>query len=74
VPLGQKSFWMHPKVLLCDEALLEACFGLFGDVLILMQDRCTVCGESTIGSEVILDAPDGTPRLRGSTRSSFQFV
>ena len=25
-----------------------------------MQDRCTVCAKSTIGSEIILDAPDGT--------------
>ena len=31
-------------------------------VLILMQDRSTVCVERTIGSEIILDAPDGTPR------------
>jgi hypothetical protein len=31
-------------------------------VLILMQDRCTVCAERTIGSEIILDALDGTPR------------
>ena len=31
-------------------------------VLILMQDRCTVCVERTIGSEIILDAPNGTPR------------
>jgi hypothetical protein len=31
-------------------------------VLILMQDRCTVCVEHTIGSEIVLDAPDGTPR------------
>ena len=27
-------------------------------VLILTQDRCTVCAEHTIGSEIILDAPD----------------
>ena len=26
-------------------------------VLILMQDRCLVCAERTIGSEIILDAP-----------------
>jgi hypothetical protein len=26
------------------------------------QDRCTVCAKYTIGSEIILDAPDGTPR------------
>ena len=30
-------------------------------VLILKQDRCTVCVERTIGSEIVLDAPDGTP-------------
>jgi len=31
-------------------------------VLILTQDRCMVCVEHTIGLEIILDAPDGTPR------------
>ena len=31
-------------------------------VLSLTQDRYTVCGECTIGSEIVLDAPDGTPR------------
>ena len=31
-------------------------------VLILMEDRCTVCVERTIGSKIILDALDGTPR------------
>ena len=31
-------------------------------VLTLKQDRCTVCVERTIGSEIVLDAPDGTPR------------
>jgi hypothetical protein len=30
-------------------------------VLILKQDRCTVCVDHTIGSEIISDAPDGTP-------------
>ena len=30
-------------------------------VLILTQDRGTVCSERTIGMEVVLDAPDGTP-------------
>ena len=29
-------------------------------VLILMQDRCTVCVEHTICSEINLDKPDGT--------------
>jgi hypothetical protein len=27
-------------------------------VLILMQDRCTVCAERTIGSKIILEAPN----------------
>jgi len=31
-------------------------------VLVLVQDRCTVFAERTIGSHIVLDAPDGTPR------------
>ena len=31
-------------------------------VLILTQDKCTVCAEHVIGYEIVLDAPDGTPR------------
>ena len=31
-------------------------------VFVLVQDRCMVYAENTIGSEIILDAPDGTPR------------
>jgi len=30
-------------------------------VLILTQDRSTVCVERTIGSEIVLDTLDGTP-------------
>jgi hypothetical protein len=30
-------------------------------VLILMEDRCIVYAEHTIGMEIILDTPDGTP-------------
>ena len=30
-------------------------------LLILTQDRCMVCVEHTIGSEIILDAPNGAP-------------
>ena len=30
-------------------------------VLILKQHRGTVCAERTIGTKVVLDAPDGTP-------------
>jgi hypothetical protein len=31
-------------------------------VLVSEQDRCTVCVKYTIGSEIVLDAPDGYPR------------
>ena len=31
-------------------------------VLVLVQDRCMICAERIIGSDIILDAPDGTPR------------
>ena len=30
-------------------------------VLVLVQDRCTVCAKRTIGSDIVWDAPDGTP-------------
>jgi hypothetical protein len=46
-----------------DDVQMEAHFGPFGKiVLILIQDRCTVCAKRTVGSEIILDASDGTPR------------
>jgi hypothetical protein len=40
-------------------------------VVILTQDRCAVCVECTIGSEIILDAPDGTSRRVGHVESRF---
>ena len=50
-------------VLLRDEAYVEYLISVNLEiVLILTQDRCPVCAERTIGSEIILDAPDGTPR------------
>jgi hypothetical protein len=62
VPQAWKSFWTHPRILLGDKAQVEACLSPFGDVLILTQDRCAICVERTIGSEIVLDAPRGTPR------------
>ena len=49
-------------VLLRDEAQVEAHFGPLGDSANLDADRCMVCAKRTIGSEIVLDAPDGTPR------------
>jgi hypothetical protein len=31
-------------------------------MLVLVQDRCTIYAKCTIGLEIILDAPNGTPR------------
>jgi hypothetical protein len=31
-------------------------------LLMSVQDRCMVCAQCTIGSGIILDARDGTPR------------
>jgi hypothetical protein len=31
-------------------------------VLILTQDRCTICAERKIGLEIVLDGPNGSPR------------
>jgi hypothetical protein len=47
--------------LLFDEAQVEARFGPFGDVLLLMHDWCTVCVKRTVGSKIVMEAPDGTP-------------
>jgi hypothetical protein len=40
-------------------------------VVILTQDRCTVCAERTISMEIILDTPDGTRRCHGTCESHF---
>jgi hypothetical protein len=45
-------------VLLGDEAPLV----YMEIVLILTQDRCMVSAKCSTASEIILDAPDGTPR------------
>ena len=48
--------------LLGDVGHLDSRFFPLETVSVLMLDRFTVCVERTIGSEIILDAPDGTPR------------
>jgi hypothetical protein len=40
-------------------------------VSVSLQYRCTVCAKETIGSKIVLDAPNGTPRGRGSSGSTF---
>ena len=40
-------------------------------VIISTQDRCTVCAERNIGSEISFDAPDGTPGDVGEVDACF---
>jgi hypothetical protein len=36
-----------------------------------VQDRCTVCAKRTIGIEIILGAPDGTPWFEAQVEAYF---
>ena len=49
-------------VLLGDVGPVESQFGAFGHGVSVGEDRCTVCAKRTIGSNIVLDTPDGTPR------------
>ena len=49
-------------VLLGDKAQVEARCSPFGDSVNLDAYRCMVCAERTIGSKIVLYAPDRTPR------------
>ena len=53
---------------------VESCFVHLEIVLVSVQDRFMVCAKGTIGSEIVLDAPDGTPRGRGSSGSSIRSI
>ena len=50
---------------------MEAHFVPFGDIVILMQDRCTVRAKCPIGSEIVLDAPNGAPSDAGQVEARF---
>ena len=58
-------------VILGDMGHVESRLVCLEMVLVLVQDRCTVCAKHTIGSDIILDASDGTTRSRGSCGISF---
>ena len=40
-------------------------------VLVSVQDRCTVWAKHTIGSEIVLDAPDGTLGYKAQAKAHF---
>jgi hypothetical protein len=54
LPRAWKSLWAHTLVRLGNVCQVEVCFSLFGDSVVSMQDRCTVCSECMIGLEIIL--------------------
>ena len=58
----------HSKVMYVK---LKLVFVRLGIVLVSARDRCMVCAECTIGSEIILAAPDGTPRDEGQVKAHF---
>jgi hypothetical protein len=57
--------------LLGDVGHLESRFSPFRDGVSVGARSCMVCARRTIGSEIILDTPDGTPRRRGSIEARF---
>jgi hypothetical protein len=59
------------KVMMLRRKLILVCLEI---VLILTQDRCTDCAEHTIGSEIVLDAPDETHRCHESCGISFRSI
>jgi hypothetical protein len=58
-------------VLLSDAGLVELCSVHLEIVLTLTQDRCTVCTERTIGSQIVWDTPDGLVSDMGRVESRF---
>jgi hypothetical protein len=40
-------------------------------LLVSVQGRCMVCTKRTIGSEIVLDAPDGTPSYEVQLEAHF---
>jgi uncharacterized membrane protein len=40
-------------------------------VLVSVQDRCMVCAKHTVGSEIVLDAPNSTPMWQAQVDALF---
>jgi hypothetical protein len=79
VPKALKLLWAHQMVLLggLDQVkIVSVCMEI---VLTSMQDRCMVCAERTIASEIILGAIDGrstkqVPSVASTSRRSTKRV
>jgi hypothetical protein len=62
VPPDQKSSWIDPVEHLGEWVIWNLDSIRLGTVLLSVQYKSRVCTEHTIGSKIILDAPDDTPR------------
>ena len=62
VPQAQKSFWTHLMVLLGDVGPVESQFGAFGYGVSVGARQVHGLHQTYIGSEIVLEAPDVTPR------------
>jgi hypothetical protein len=40
-------------------------------VFVSVQDRCTVCAKRIIGTEIVLDTPNGTPSFEAQEEAQF---
>ena len=57
--------------LLGDVGHVESHFFSVWRLLVSVQDRCMVCARCTIGLQIVLEASDGTTRLRGQVEARF---
>jgi hypothetical protein len=62
IPQAHKSFWTDPMEVLGDVGMWNLILVRLEIVLVSVQDRYMVCTKRTVGLEIILDTPDGTPR------------
>jgi hypothetical protein len=51
--------------------MLILILGCLETVLVLVHDRCMVCAKHTIGSRIVLDAPDGTSSDKAQVEAHF---
>ena len=69
--IGSEIVWTHPMVLIGDVGHVKSCFSPFVDIVII---ECKIGArfrvKHTIGSEIVSDTPDGTPRSQCSSGSS----
>ena len=49
-------------IILGDEGHVESRSVRLEMVLVLVQDKCTVCAKCTVGSDIVYDTHDGTHR------------